>query len=202
MPTPPPAPRPDAAPVPTRRRGRALEEAIYQAVFDQLLEVGYAGLTMDGVANAARTGKAPLYRRWADKEALILDALRDRMPSAAEVVRTGVLRDDLLAVLRFFYSACKLTSDAALQIAKQNHDAAHEMMRERVSLPTRAMLLEVLQEAEARGDIRPGAATPLAARVGPSMVIYQNLTAPGELDDAFLVSVVDEVLLPMLRKDA
>ncbi|MBX6168994.1 MAG: TetR family transcriptional regulator, partial [Thermobispora bispora] len=33
-----------------RRRGAALDEAIFQAVLDELAEVGYARLTMEGVA--------------------------------------------------------------------------------------------------------------------------------------------------------
>lgn len=184
---------------PTRRRGRALEQAIYQAVFDELLRVGYAGLTMDGIAAAARTGKAPLYRRWREKEALLLDALRDRLPKAEDIELTGDLRTDLLAILRFLHSVCSMTADPALQTVKHSHEPTHQLVRERIAAPTRRMMLEVLRAAEARGDVRPGAATPLTARVGSALVTYQNLTGPEELDDAYIVRVVDEVLLPMLR---
>ncbi|WP_436773751.1 TetR/AcrR family transcriptional regulator [Yinghuangia sp. YIM S09857] len=183
----------------TRRRGRALEQAIYQAVFDELRRVGYAGLTMDGVAAAARTGKAPLYRRWPDKDALLRDALMDRLPAADDIELVGELRADLLAVLRFLSAACALTKDPALQVAKSESQETHAMMRERVSVPTRRMLLEILRDAEARGEIRQGAATPLLAHVGPAVVTYRNLTAPMELTDEFVVEVVDDVLLPMLR---
>ncbi|MGW0663897.1 TetR/AcrR family transcriptional regulator [Streptodolium elevatio] len=191
-------PSPAAGP-PTRRRGRALEQAIFQAVFDELRRVGYAGLSMDGVAAAARTGKAPLYRRWPDRDALLVDALRDRLPCADDIELVGELRADLLAVLRFMRAACELTKDPALQTAKTESKETHAMMRERVSVPTRRMLLEILRDAEARGDIREGAATPLTARVGPAMVTYQNLTAPGDLTEGFVVELVDDVLLPMLR---
>lgn len=34
------------------------------------------------------------------------------------------------------------------------------------------------------------------------MITYQNLSAPAELTDEFVVSVVDDVLLPMLRGPA
>ncbi|WTW94299.1 TetR/AcrR family transcriptional regulator C-terminal ligand-binding domain-containing protein [Streptomycetaceae bacterium NBC_01309] len=184
---------------PTRRRGRALEQAIFQAVFDELLRVGYAGLTMDGVAAAARTGKAPLYRRWPDRDALLLDALRDRLPSADDIELVGELRADLIAVLRFLRGACALTADPALHVAKTEATFTHDLMRERVSAPTRRMLLEILRAAEERGEVRAGAATPLTARVGPAMVTYQNLMGPDELTDGFVVQLVDEVLLPSLR---
>ncbi|WP_020548012.1 TetR/AcrR family transcriptional regulator [Embleya scabrispora] len=194
-------PRHAAAP-PTRRRGRELQQAIYQATFEQLREVGYAGLTMDGVAAAARTGKAPLYRRWPDKDALLVDALRDRLPSADDIPLAGDLRSDLIAILRFLRGACAITADTALQTVKQQSEGVHAMMRERISEPTRRLILETLRAAEERGDTRPGSATPLTARVGPAMIAYQNLSAPTELTDEFVVSVVDEVLLPMLRGPA
>lgn len=194
-------PRHAAAP-PTRRRGRELQQAIYQAVFEQLREVGYAGLTMDGVAAAARTGKAPLYRRWPDKEALLVDALRDRLPSADDIPLAGELRSDLIAILRFLCSVCTICADTALQMVKQQSEAVHAMMRERISEPTRRMILETLRAAEERGDTRPGSATALTAGVGPAVISYQNLTAPAELTDEFVMSVVDEVLLPMLRGPA
>ncbi|HEV8371711.1 MAG TPA: hypothetical protein VGR68_00790, partial [Actinomycetota bacterium] len=53
----PPPPRPQQAPL-TRRRGQTLEQAIFDAVIDQLQAVGYTGLTMEGVAACAQTGKA------------------------------------------------------------------------------------------------------------------------------------------------
>src|SRR5690242_10940175 len=66
------APRPTA---PQRRRGRALELAIFEATLEQLTSGGFARMTMEGVAGAAQTGKAALYRRWPSKLELVLDAL-------------------------------------------------------------------------------------------------------------------------------
>ena len=82
--------------VPTRRRGETLEHAIFDAVLDELQAVGYAGLTMEGVAARARTGKAALYRRWPCREDLIVDALHYALPSLADPPDHGNVRDDLL----------------------------------------------------------------------------------------------------------
>ena len=56
------------APTPTRRSS--------PPTLELLAEVGVAGLSMDVLAQRAGVGKATIYRRWASKEALILDALR------------------------------------------------------------------------------------------------------------------------------
>lgn len=41
---------------------------------------GCVGLTTEGVAARAGTGKAPLYRRWRSKDEFILDTVRQRYP--------------------------------------------------------------------------------------------------------------------------
>ena len=58
-----------------RRRGPALEAALLDAAWADLAEAGYAKLTMESVASRAGTGIAVLYRRWANKDELVLAAL-------------------------------------------------------------------------------------------------------------------------------
>ena len=60
----------------TRRRGKELEDALYDATLAELAAVGYGGLTMEGIAARARTGKAALYRRWT--KSCLLDQRRYR----------------------------------------------------------------------------------------------------------------------------
>ncbi|UUT35399.1 TetR/AcrR family transcriptional regulator [Microbacterium elymi] len=51
-----------------RRRGEELEQAILQAGWDQLLEGGYPGFTIDAVAERVQTSRSVIYRRWADRQ--------------------------------------------------------------------------------------------------------------------------------------
>ena len=60
---------------PMRRRGDSLLTAIFQATISLLAEVGYSALSLEAVAHRAHTGKASLYRRWASKVDLVVDAL-------------------------------------------------------------------------------------------------------------------------------
>ena len=83
----------------TRRRGAALEDAILRAAVDELTESGYAGLTMDRVAQRAGTNKNAIYRRWPDRLALGIAAYR-RMTAAVDPPDTGNLREDALEYLR------------------------------------------------------------------------------------------------------
>src|SRR5437016_6100882 len=84
---------------PLRRRGKALESAIFEATLGQLTTSGYARLTMEGVAAAAQTGKAALYRRWSSKEELVVDAVRASLPPVGPAPDTGSLRADLVELI-------------------------------------------------------------------------------------------------------
>ncbi len=64
-----------------RPRSLAAEQAILSATLRILAEDGYAGLTIDRVAATARASKSTIYRRWKNKEHLIL-ALFERLPVA------------------------------------------------------------------------------------------------------------------------
>src|SRR5437868_2699955 len=71
-----------------RRRGEALCAAIRAAVLDELADCGYAGLSIERVAERARTGKASIYRRWPNRLELVLDALDHILPDPDEVTDT------------------------------------------------------------------------------------------------------------------
>jgi AcrR family transcriptional regulator len=87
-------------PVRRRRRGEQLESALLAAGWDELVEVGYARLTMESIARRARTSEAVLYRRWANKDQLVLAAMEHhRNANPVTDPDTGALRSDLLAQL-------------------------------------------------------------------------------------------------------
>ncbi|MFG2042357.1 TetR-like C-terminal domain-containing protein [Dactylosporangium sp. NPDC048998] len=194
--------------VQTRRRGEALQQAIFEAVFEQLGKVGYGRLTMEGVAAAARTGKAALYRRWPDKNALIVDALRAAMPSTADVPSTGELRADILALLMRMRDALESSYGATFQVLKAEPgpgaSLVHAAVRDRVFAPYRRLVGDALRAGVQRGEVRPEVtateeSTVLAANVGPAMLIHRHFLEGPDLPDDFIIAVVDGVVLPMLR---
>ncbi|MCW2938985.1 MAG: TetR family transcriptional regulator [Actinomycetia bacterium] len=186
----------------TRRRGTELEQAIFDAVFEQLGAVGYARLTMEGVAASAHTGKAALYRRWASREDLLRDALEHALPAPAEVPQHGNIHDDLLELLRCYRDVTEVTKGAVFKLLKidgeDGYVLLHSVVRERVVAPLRQMILDALRRGAERGDVRPEAATRQVAHVGPAMVMYHCLTESADLPDEMLISIVDEILMPIV----
>ena len=198
-----PAPAPPCAPpAGTRRRGETLEHANFQAVLDQLQTVGYARLTMEGVAGYAHTGKAALYRRWPRKEDLVVDAIDHGMPPLAELPDTGNLRDDLLALLRRTAAMANSGTGCALRCLLAEVDREHpfaRLLHERVFAPRKRSFRAVLQRAAGRGQLRADAASQLVADVGPAMVVQRFLVDGPPVPDDYVVSILDQVVMPLLR---
>jgi AcrR family transcriptional regulator len=186
----------------SRRRGETLERAIFDAVLDELQRVGLTSLTMEGVANCAHTGKAALYRRWPRKEDLVVDALDHALPSASDLPDHGDIREDLLDLLRRMAAMMNSPVGCALQALSAEVDKGQPLARlvkERVLASRKEMLVTVLRRGAERGQVRPDAVTQVCAEVGPSMVAQRFMADGPPVPDDFVVSVVDDVVLPMLR---
>ena len=186
----------------TRRRGAALEEAILRAAADELTENGFAGLTMDRVAQRAGTNKNAIYRRWPDRVALGIAAYR-HLATAIQPPDTGTLRGDVLellrranrhwssplgAVLRDLLAAAGNAQKLVAQLPEQSTDAMT------------AMWLTVLGRAVARGEAAPEALHPRVATVAIVLLRNEFVTrgVPSAPDEV-LTEIVDEVYLPLVR---
>jgi AcrR family transcriptional regulator len=91
------------APDPSRR-SQASRRAILAAALDLVAEVGYAKLSIEGIAAAAGVGKQTIYRWWPSKGSLLFDAFltlaEGQDGEAAGLPDTGDLAADLKLVLR------------------------------------------------------------------------------------------------------
>lgn len=80
---------------PGRPRDADMEDRVYTAVLEVYWETSWRGFTFDAVARRAKVGRAALYRRWADKEELLVQALDARSPLSTPI-DTGSVRGDLV----------------------------------------------------------------------------------------------------------
>jgi AcrR family transcriptional regulator len=186
----------------TRRRGEALEHALLDAAWAELQAAGYAGLTMEAVADRAGTSRAVLYRRWRNRPELVLAAMRRHGPLlSGEVPDTGSLRDDVLALLRRMSS----------RLAEVGPETVYGLLGDYLSdadlfFSSRHQLLDIsaevmqtiLKRAADRGEARAGVETRIATL--PTALFRNELflarTPPSE---GTLVEIVDDVFLPLVR---
>ncbi|MGH8889327.1 MAG: TetR/AcrR family transcriptional regulator [Acidothermaceae bacterium] len=185
-----------------RRRGVTLEQAIFDAVVQQMSTVGFSGLTMEGVAACAHTGKAALYRRWQSKEDLVVDALNHVLPAFDSLPDMGNLRDDIAAVLAHMVDVVNSDAGCALSVLMAELKHEHEFVKtlqSRVFAPRKAMMRGILDRAAARGEINAAAITPLALDVGPALVIHRLLCEGPPVETQFADDVIDQIVMPLLR---
>lgn len=187
----------------TRRRGRALTEAIYLATLQELAHTGFAALSFDKIATTAGTGKAALYRRWPGVDALVLAALTDPVTGFGHPLIppcTGSLRADLITLLTQFVHALDEPRGQALRplvAYRHQHPELFEQVWRSVIRPAQEVLLGALSEAAARGEANPARITERSASVGPRMLLVEAWRSDSVGDDE-VTDIVDEILVPLL----
>lgn len=77
----------------------AVTQAIAAAALSELVERGFAGISMEAVARRAKVGKSAIYRRWPSKTAMVVDVLAGLSVPQGEALDTGSLRGDVRALL-------------------------------------------------------------------------------------------------------
>jgi AcrR family transcriptional regulator len=180
-----------------------LEQAILRAAIDELLESGYAGLSMDRVAQRAGTNKNAIYRRWPSRAALAVAAYRQLSVGDQPLPDTGTLRGDSLELLRCTNGAWSSPAGSILRslLAGVADDpellaVIHERARDAGS----ARWLTILGRAVARGEIQPEALHPRVATVAVVLLRNEYITRGTQfVSDDVLVEIVDEVYLPLVR---
>ena len=179
-----------------RPRSADATEAILAATLEQLTDAGVAGLSMDVVAQRAGVGKATIYRRWASKEALVLDALR-RAIEPIPVPDEGSLRADLIAytdelVERF--RAGRGSDVLPHLVAASCHDdelraSLDDYIRGRA---VNAALL--LRRGVERGELPADTDIDLAVEAILGPIFYRHLLSGEPVDRPLARRLVDQVL--------
>lgn len=184
---------------PGRKRDAARDPEILRATLDVLAEQGYDGMTIDEVAARCRAGKATLYRRWASKADLVLEAITQLKAPFDELPDTGTLRGDLRALIRTpagedgERKARILAGIVALLSRSPDlADAAHAALVEPRARATRALL----ERAQSRGEVSPDADLEILTSLSTALVAYRAVVERRPVTRDYLERVIDTVILP------
>jgi AcrR family transcriptional regulator len=184
-----------------RRRGAELEAAISDAVVGLVLAGGPSAVTMEAVAARAGTSKPVLYRRWPDRAALLRDVLLRQAAGVIPAEDTGSYRTDMLAILRGW--AGVLTGPGARVVhavvsAMGDDPDFAAAFRDGVIGWRKREMADLLARGVARGDVRPDVPVELARELGQGVLWHRFLITGDPIDDAVVVQIVDEVLVPFV----
>jgi len=193
-----------------RPRDDSRDAVILDATLDLLGEVGYDRLTIDAVAAKAKASKATVYRRWAGKAALVVDAMQTINPLKPNPADgppdctwpdTGSLRGDLVAGCRNFVE--RLNSEegklvAAVMTAQSRDPELASAMRAATYDDKRRSCRTLADRALARGELSSTDGADTFVEVLPAIMFNRLLITGEPFDDAFISHVVDDIALPLL----
>ena len=185
-----------------RRRGEELEAALLAAAWAELVEVGFARLTMESVAARAKTGVAVLYRRWPRKDDLVLGAIQhygDTHP--VELPDTGSLRGDMIAMLSGFSNA--RVSFAAVVTAVFSGLLASSgltpaQVREKVIADRPSSSLEIYRRARERGEIDLDRIPPAVLSMPFDLMRHDMLMTYKPIPQERVLEIVDDLFMPLI----
>jgi AcrR family transcriptional regulator len=183
---------------PGRPRSERAEQAIIEATLELFAEKGPDGLCVEAVAARAGVGKATVYRRWHNKEDLLLAALGS-LKSPLPDADTGSVRDDLTALVT-------VMSQDAVDPARQRqytlllgegekYPRLMARYAETVVEPRRDIIRSVLRRGIETGQIRPDLDIEVAMLTLTGAAMSRGRCEIIPHDEEFATRVVDSLLL-------
>jgi AcrR family transcriptional regulator len=180
-----------------RPRDPSRDEAIFAATVALFAEHGYAGVSIEGVAARAGVGKATIYRRYASKAQLLVDAIHVCAGVTEQLPDTGDVRADLTHMLESLMD--RLRSDLgpvllAFAAERVRYPALDEEFTRSVIGAKRAHIQKLLTAAIERGDLPADIDTDVVAEAGPALLWHHAMNRLPLTDD--LPARIIAMLLP------
>jgi AcrR family transcriptional regulator len=191
-----------SATMPVRRPGRPRSEAAEQAIIDATLDVfaeqGFEGVCVELVAARAGVGKATIYRRWPNKEELLLAALGSLKSPYPEPAGVSV-REDLLAIVEVMCAdkadPRKARRYALLLGEGEKYPRLMARYKAEVVEPRREMVRAVIRRGIATGELRPDTDIEISMLTLTGAIMAQEKSLDGTFDGDFAARLVDGLLL-------
>ncbi|WP_262063585.1 TetR/AcrR family transcriptional regulator [Streptomyces sp. STR69] len=188
-----------------RPRSTTADTAILAATREALVELGWSKLTLGDVATRAGVAKTTLYRRWAGKNELVVDAVAELFDEL-ELPDRGTLAADIEGVvLQFAAILARPEAKSGLMavVAESVRDnALRERIRESIVDRQKCLVVEGRARAQARGELPPESDPLEAARtadlifdVVAGAVVHRTLVSAEPADEDWVRSFTRVLLL-------
>ena len=186
-----------------RPRDHGRDEAIHRAALALLGEVGYDRTTIEAIAQRAQVGKATIYRRYKNKEEILIFAVREHVACSLPQINTGSLRGDLIALITEHVKILKGPEGelmmSILTIAHREPELG-KLLNENSPIETDSERDALFQRAIARGEISAKVDFDFLSEVVPSIITNRIFITHQPVNHKFIEKLVDELLLPSLTR--
>jgi AcrR family transcriptional regulator len=185
-----------------RPRSAAADRAILETALRLLVEQGYDGMSIEGVAAAAGVGKPTIYRRYPSKRELVIAAVSSVAASLPAPTATDDIRADLLAFLEpafgIFQSGIGFATLGTLLVKERADPGLMELFRTHVVRPRMHIVASILQRAIDTHELRADTPIDTAAQMIVGAIFARHVA--GQPSDAlWLRSVIDTLWQGLVR---
>jgi AcrR family transcriptional regulator len=185
-----------------RRRGEELEAALLEAAWQELVEVGFARLTMESVAARAKTGVAVLYRRWPNKDDLVLAAIGHYGTAhPVDIPDTGSLRGDMIALLGIASStriSFATIVSAAFSGLLASTGLTPAQVREKIMADRPLWSDQIFARAQERGEIDLDRIPPAVLTMPFDLMRHDMLMTYKPIPPERVLAIVDDLFMPLV----
>jgi AcrR family transcriptional regulator len=172
--------------------------AVLEAADDLLVELGFAGVTIEGIAGRAGVAKQTIYRWWDSKTDILFDALAVDAAEYFTVPDHGDLGSDLrdqLAQLAAFLTSTDAGAVCRAIAGQAQHDpAVAARFTAEFAAPQRERERVPFLRARGRGELDPAADIDLAIDQLAGPVYYRVLVTGQPVPHQFTDALVDRYL--------
>ena len=192
-----------AARRPGRPRSERADRAIIDAALSLFAESGPEGLCMEKVAARAGVGKATVYRRWHNKEDLLLDAMAALKAPLPEPAGRSVRADlvELLGVLCQDAADPRRAREFALLLGEgAKYPRLMARYVETVVEPRREVVRSVLRRGVASGELRAGTDVDAALFMLIGAVLARGRFDPESIPPGYAERIVDELMAGLAQR--
>jgi AcrR family transcriptional regulator len=192
---------------PGRPRDAQTARRILDAALELGLELGFDGLTVEGVAKRAGVGKPTIYRRWSDIWSVVVDAVLDEVTRIAPVQQLASARESFAVSMRLVAKSFRGHHGKILRplIGRaQIDETLRKTLADRWLLARRKISREIVLRGIASGELREGLDPDIVldALYGP---LYHRLLLPYDgdavrLSDTYIDALIDTVFRGLERK--
>jgi AcrR family transcriptional regulator len=184
-----------------RPRSEEAHQAILDATLASLAELGFSGLTVEGVATRAGVGKATIYRRWPSKLHLVIEAF-SQLPGL-EDVDTGAVANDLEEMLRTYlhgFSSTPLARVMPSLAGERAHNPELSELLDPILKGRRQPIIRALERGVARGELQSGLDLDMAADVIFGAIFTRVFFTGARINPKIARPIVETVLLGIARR--
>jgi len=179
---------------PGRKRSQERRLAILTASFELFSEVGYPGLTIEGIAARAGCGKQTIYRWWPSKADVLLDALATKADMHVPLTNQGSYEADVRIFLRDSFALARrpqvIDMLCALMAEAQTDPGFGHRFRGGFLQRRRDALSTILSRAVERGDLPNHLAPSTVLDIVFGVIWYRMLATRQPLDQALLAELM------------